>query len=358
MKKKIVYVAESLGGGVLSYLITLSKGMSKYFDIIILYGVRDQTPENVEELFSSEVKLIEIKNFQRNINPISDFKAYKEIKHHLRIINPDVVHLNSSKAGAIGRILKAFNFKKLKKTKFLYTPHGYPFLMKDANKGKRILYYLVEIVLGKLNTKTIACGKGEYKYSNMISKNSSYINNAVDFSFFKKYLNDNINSKNVVYTVGRISYQKNPTMFNKIAQQNPNITFVWVGDGPDRSELQEKNIKVTGWLSKDEMCNLVKEYKFFILCSRWEGLPLSLLESMSLGKCCLVSNVIGNRDTINNGINGIVFDNIEDFNKKFNKINSGIVENMSSNAINDIKENYSIQSFLDKYKKEYELNLK
>ena len=36
----------------------------------------------------------------------------------------------------------------------------------------------------------------------------------------------------------------------------------------------------------------------FLLPSRWEGLPISLLESMYMKKICVVSNVIGNRDVI------------------------------------------------------------
>lgn len=41
----------------------------------------------------------------------------------------------------------------------------------------------------------------------------------------------------------------------------------------------------------------------FLLPSRWEGLPISLLESMYMKKACVVSNVIGNRDVIHNGEN-------------------------------------------------------
>lgn len=51
----------------------------------------------------------------------------------------------------------------------------------------------------------------------------------------------------------------------------------------------------------------------FLLPSRWEGLPISLLESMYMKKICVVSNVIGNRDVIHNGENGLVCSTAEEF---------------------------------------------
>ena len=53
--------------------------------------------------------------------------------------------------------------------------------------------------------------------------------------------------------------------------------------------------------------------QMFFLPSRWEGLPISLLESMYMKKACVVSNVIGNRDVIHNGENGFVCTKVEDF---------------------------------------------
>lgn len=352
-KKKIVYVVEALGGGVLTYLELLCNNLPKNFEITILYGVRKQTPKKLKELFNkNNIELIKINNFKRSINPISDFKSYKEVKNHIDNIAPDVVHLHSSKAGAIGRIIKALHYKNYKNIKFLYTPHGYAFLMSDTSKIKRFIYYSVEKILGSLNTVTVACGSGEYAYAKKISKKSLLVNNAIDIEYIQSFMNDNSNSKEVVYTVGRISYQKNPDLFNKIALSNPKIQFVWVGDGPDSHKLFADNIEITGWVPHDEVLNRVQSYKYFILTSRWEGLPVSLLESMASGKCCFVTDVSGNREVINE-TNGFNFSNSKEFTEEFLSLTSKTKSRLSSNAINDVFSKYSLKTFIGGYSKIY-----
>lgn len=326
--------------------------MPKNFQVTVLYGVRNQTPRNLREQFNENIKLIEIKNFQRSVNPISDLKAYREVKKYIDEINPDIVHLNSSKAGAIGRMIKFIHCFKYKYVNFYYTPHGYAFLMSDTSKLKRNIYFMIEKILGCLNTETIACGQGEYDYAKKISKNSTFVNNAVDTNYIRSFMNTKSNSENVVYTVGRINFQKNPELFNKIALLNPNTHFVWIGDGPEKDKLSAKNIEITGWLSRDQVCKTVQPYKYFILCSRWEGLPVSLLEAMGTGKCCFVSNVPGNREVINMS-NGLIFENEDDFTRKFYLMSDEQRKSFEKNATKDVDECYSLNSFVGDYVKLY-----
>lgn len=348
-KRKIVYVVEALGGGVLTYLEQLCNNLPENFEVTLLYGVREQTPKNLRNHFIKRVKLIEIKNFKRNVNPVSDFKAYKEIKKNVEEITPSIVHLNSSKAGALGRIMKFINFKNYKNIDFYYTPHGYAFLMGDVSKIKKFVYYFIEKILGILNVKTIACGKGEYNYARRISSNSTYVNNAVDCKFLNNFKNDNSNTQSDFYTVGRITYQKNPELFNKIALRNPDKKFIWIGDGPERKTLSAKNIEVTGWMNSDELYKKVQPYRFFILCSRWEGLPIALLESMAFGKNVFVTNVSGNKEVISDGRNGIIFSDELEFDEKLNSKSDEDLERMSVCSKNDVNKNYSIENFVKEY---------
>lgn len=140
-KKKILYIVEAMGGGVFTYIVDLANELVDTYDMYIAYAVRKQTPSNYKDYFDKRIHLIEVKNFGRAINPVKDFASLFEVKRIASEINPDVIHLHSSKAGVIGRI--AFNGK----IPMFYTPHGYSFLMENYKPMKRAMFKLIETVL-------------------------------------------------------------------------------------------------------------------------------------------------------------------------------------------------------------------
>ena len=93
----------------------------------------------------------------------------------------------------------------------------------------------------------------------------------------------------------------------------PNIKFLWIGDGELRDMLTAENIEIKGWLSREDALVTASKADVFLLTSKWEGLPISLLEAMYLKKTCVVSNVIGNKDVIEDKYNGFICNNITDY---------------------------------------------
>ena len=348
-KKKIVHVVESFGGGVYNFLVDLLNNTIDEFDITVIYALRPQTPDNFINDFDKRIKFIHSKHMTRNIG-LNDFKAFFEIKKLIKNESPDIVHCHSSKAGLLTRL--AINTKKIKT---FYTPHGYSFLMEDSSKLKRLIYKSIEKI-GTLNHSVIvACSKGEYEESLKLTKRATYVSNGVNLEKLKKYIPEKIkqiNTKSLTFvTTGRVSYQKNPELFNEIAKNFPKIKFIWVGTGDLENKLTSKNIEITGWKNRDELMEILNKSDIFILPSLWEGLPISLLEAMALKKPCIVSNVIGNRDVISNENNGFVCNNLNEFievikNIQDNKYN---LEKISENAFNDIKNIYNTDVMCKKY---------
>lgn len=356
-KKKILHIVESFGSGVFSFLVDLINCTDQEFDIIVAYGVRKETPENFKDYFSDKVKFIEVKNFTRSISPIKDLKALKEIKQIIKQEDPNIIHLHSSKAGIIGRF--AANGKKVK---MLYNPHGFSFLMKNSSKIKRFIYWLIEKISAtfKRRCTIVGCSEGEYEEAKKLSKNAICINNGVSIQKLESDIKDieqkQIDIENIkICTSGRIGFQKNPKLFNELAQRFPNIEFTWIGDGEQREDLTSSNIKVTGWLTRKEVLKQVANNDIFILPSLWEGLPLSLLEAMYLKKICIVSNVIGNRDVIKDNENGFICNQIDDFERVINEIqqNKYDLQELAKKAQVDVIENFSIDLMVQKYKEEY-----
>lgn len=361
-KKKVLHIVEAFGGGVFTVLNDLINGISNDYEIVIAYSVRPQTPENFKSYFSSNVKFIEVKNFTRSINAKKDFKALQEIKKIVKNEKPDIVHLHSSKAGILGRL--AVNGNKIK---MFYNPHGFSFLKQDDSNLKRSIYWMIEKITASLNRKCtiVGCSNGEYKEAKRLNKNSICINNGINVKKLQEETR-NLEEKKIDYnnlkicTIGRISFQKNPQMFNEIAKSFPNIEFTWIGDGELREGLTEPNIIITGWKSRKEVLQILNDNDIFILPSLWEGLPISLLEAMYLKKICVVSDVIGNRDVIIDGENGFICKQVEIFDEVISnlKANKKIVENIRKRAFYSICEIYNTQKMCMRYKEEYILGEK
>ena len=357
-QKKILHIVESFGGGVYQIIKELSNNLIEDYEITIAYGKRKELPMNFQLEFDSKIKFVEILNFTRSIDPMKDIKALKEINKLIRNEKPDIVQLHSSKAGVLGRLAHTNN------SKLYYVPHGFSFLKQDDSIFKRKIYWMIEKVVAMINKSCtiIACSQGEYNEAIKLNKNAIKIDNGISVGKIEqetKHLNHKINWNNVtICTVGRIDYQKNPSQFNEIAKSFPSIKFKWIGDGKLKNVLTENNILVTGWIDRSDVLKEIDNSDIFILTSLWEGMPVSLLEAMYMKKICIVSDVIGNKDVIANGVNGYIAKDTEEFKKVISNLLNIKEEKVTQNAYNDIIQKYNMLCMQNKYKKIYERKLK
>nr|WP_300862702.1 glycosyltransferase [uncultured Acetatifactor sp.] len=351
-KRKILHIVEAMGGGVFTYIVDLANELAKNYDVYIAYAVRRQTPADYKNYFDARIQLIEVINFNRSINVAKDVAVFFEITRIAKEVKPDVIHLHSSKAGAIGRF--AFSGRKVP---LFYTPHGYSFLMQNTGFVKRKIYKLIERICGKRVCTTISCSIGEHNESKRITKSAVYVNNGINIDKLQNFVNelemDKGNSFSV-FTLGRISYQKNPELFNEIALKFPDVRFVWIGDGELRDVLTAPNIEITGWLERQEALKYALACEVFVLTSLWEGLPISLLEAMYMKKICVVSNVIGNRDVIRANKNGFVCNEEREYVDAIQYIRNNNVGYIAENAREDILNIYNIKSMAKQYSTIYE----
>lgn len=350
MKKKILHIVEAFGGGVFTYLISLANATCEEFDVTIAYTLRPQTPYEFEKFLDDRVHLIEMHEVKRQINPIQDLKGGVEIHKIYRQVEPDFVHLHSSKAGFLGRMVI-----DCRRNHVIYTPHGYSFLKKDDSAIVRTIYKLVEKVAATKGGEIVGVSKGEYEESLALTKRATYINNGIDLNGINDIEIENLTEINMnelrIGTLGRISYQKNPETFNEIAKKLPDDLFVWIGDGEMGDVLNQNNIAISGWKNQQEAMQNLGRINVFILPSLWEGLPISLLEAMYLKKICIVSDVIGNRDVIVHGDNGFIANTVDDYVQIIREIKDGKwdLEQITAKAYQDVCEKYNIDVMCQKY---------
>lgn len=323
-KLKVVHIVEALGGGVYTYFKDLTHFFGKpeiceEIETIIIYSSKRKEiiPENIKKEFSANVQLIEI-DMVKELSPIHDFQSVIKIRKLLKKLKPDVVHLHSSKAGVLGRFAK---LGLLKNKKLFYTPHGYAFLRKDISKSKQKIYRFIENYSQKLlGGTTIACGDTEFEIAQEIGK-SELVRNGINVPEIAKHYLPVQNKRLTIGIVGRITFARNPNLFNAIAETYPQYDFVWIGDGEFRNDITSSNISVTGWLySPSEIFAHLNNLDVYLQTSLWEGLPIAVLEAMALKKPVVATNVIGNKDIVLNGATGFLFEKIEELDSIFMKL--------------------------------------
>ena len=346
--KKILMVCEAFGGGVFAYVSQLCNDMCNTFDVYLAYAVRPQTPQNYKEALDKRVHLIEVQNFGHLKNPLVDIRLIKELREIEKDVRPDVIHLHSSIAGGIGRI--AF---KGKRNTVVYTPHGYSFvLMGNERSLKMRAYKAMEWILGRGNSITLTCCASEDEVAKKVSKRTAYVETGVNVEDLSASL-DNItplnNDQFTVYTLGRICVQKQPELFNRIAELVPEAKFVWIGGGELADRLTAPNIEITGWKPRKEALAMAKGADVYVLCSLGEAIAMSLIENMYMKKLCLVSNVMGNKSVIKNGVNGYLCDKAEDYAARIKVAMKEFPDALPQKAYDDVMNIYNTHEMARKY---------
>ena len=346
---RILFVVGPLATGILSFLQALTGELAEENEIAVAYGVWPETPEHPEERFDSRVKLIKVNNFTRELNAKKDIAAYSEIKKIAAEFKPDVIHLQSSKAGALGRL--AFRGGRYR---VFYTPHGYSFLM-NGSRLKSAVYKLAERICAKTGSITISSSASEDEITRTLTGACIRIDNGIDTGAIDAMLSEHPpvrpDDRFTVYTSGRICEQKNPELFNEIALALPEVHFVWLRLGESDYKFSAPNVTDTGWLSKEEAMAYAAGADAFLLPSLWEGLSISLLEAMYLKKLCIVSDIPGNLNVISNGVNGFACSSREDYVAAIKKAMADheLRAAMESAAHADIVNTYNLKAMAKKY---------
>lgn len=357
---KVVHVVEPFAAGVATFIRYLVQRMP-YDKHVIIHGERPEynTAIEIKMTFPQQnVNFLPWKGVRRQLSIVQDFRSLISLYRILkRIKGVDVVHLHSSKAGFLGRIVcTLLGFKNV-----IYTPNGLSFMMDNHNWAKRKLYLFLELFSKMLYGRLIATSESEKLKLKKYGLKAESIYNGTNMKIAIQQENEKFLSKKDkfrVITCGRIEFQKGPDWFNDIAKSfinNPCIEFVWIGDGPERKMLNSENIEVKGWLDSDEVYEELKHADLYLSTSRWEGLPFSVLEAMSFGKTLLLRKCVGNQDLVADGRNGHLFEYVDDAIKYLDHFYSQpfLNEYMGSQSRLMCQKYYDADATAFSYRKEY-----
>ena len=295
-------------GGTARYLTQLAQHLPNQNVKVVLVSGYVQG-EEVEDPSASQFKIIRIPSLGRAINPISDYKAHKELKKIIASIKPDLIHTHTFKAGLIGRISNLG-------VPVIHTFHGHLFTDPEFRGFKGSVIRLIEKFLAKRSAALVTVGQGvaEDLIKKGVGVRSQYQSIApgvlpldvTERIQALKNLNLSDNGRFIVAWIARMTGVKNPQRALEIAQQMPNLHFVMAGGGDLLDSIKAKagsNVSVVGWQDARDVfgaCDLV------LSTSENEGMPVALIEAQLAGLPVVATNVGAVAEVIDSGATGWV----------------------------------------------------
>jgi glycosyltransferase involved in cell wall biosynthesis len=304
---KVIHATECAASGTLSVLIALAHELAAAGSRqLIVYSERPETPVNLTALFPDGVEFVRVPPATGlHLRFAVDFR--RALASAVRSFEPDVLHLHSSKAGFLGRLAHALMRWPCR---VFYSPHGLAFLDPD-HRVRNAAFRALEYVAARTGATPVGCGRSEASILTELSgREALLLENPVDERFFA--IESQPAQVRTVVTLGRLSRQKAPETFAAVARavrvRRPDIRFVWIGDGDARYKpaLAAAGCEITGWRTRDQVADHLSRAHVYLQTSRWEGLPISVIQALAAGVPCVVNDCDGNRDAVTHELSGFV----------------------------------------------------
>lgn len=292
LKRVLVVTTTNLGfNGITSVIMNYYRNIDRskiQFDFAIA--------EEIHKTIAEEIKELGGVIYQLSSRKKKTIKYLKELKQLVKEKKYEIVHVH----GNSGTLY--FDIHALKNA-------GVPMRIAHSHNSTcnhKIIHKLLKNKLNKEMTCGMACSElaGEWLF------NREYIvmNNGIDIDIFlfneevkKKYRTKlNIEKKYVIGHIGHFSYQKNHeyliNVFAEVLKEIPNAVLMLIGDGKLRGEIEKqiyklgisKNVLLLG--NRSDISELMQSMDILVFPSRFEGLPVVLVEAQAAGLKVIASD--------------------------------------------------------------------
>lgn len=320
-----------IGGGQI-HILLLSKYINKnHFEVLIA-----STPKGP---FKTLVEKEGFKFFDVHLRKSFNICALRHLESIVNIEKIEILHSHGTVAGVYAKILKKRNpFLKL-----IHSIHGYHYLYSSnflKRNGIRLIERILvdipdmcvlptnyDISLGLENKVIMPDRVSIIPYGIELENYSSEEDSDSAVARELRIRNNGF----VIGNISRFDVQKNQKLLIEILpaiiKDIPGVQLLLIGEGELMEDCRKLVVKM-GLSEKVIFAGVRTDLKkifplidIFVFPSKWEGLSLTLIEAMAARRCILASDIPSNRELINQGQNGFLFE----LNNKIDLINK-IVE--------------------------------
>lgn len=322
-KKVLFLITKSNWGGAQRYVYDLATALNRNeFEPVVALGGNGTL---VDMLHHAGIRTITIKSLVRDIDAKQELTLARELYSIFRTEKPDVLHLNSSKAGAMG----AFVGRLARVRRIIFTAHGWAF-NEDRPFWQRLIIKAIHYATVVLSHHTIAVSSGMMREMNWpgVQTKMSVINpgRSIGVMFTKAEAREKI----VDFFPALLPYQNDPWLVcvaelhpikrhqvlfeavRSLTATNPHLRLICIGDGQLRTSLEAwvkdrgmaEHIFVVG--SLHEAARFLKAFDLFVLASKSESYGYVLHEAGLAGLPIVATNVGGITDIVTDNKTGLL----------------------------------------------------
>lgn len=323
-RKKVLFViTKSNWGGAQRYVYELATGLPQdKFEPIVALGGQGIL---AYKLSDTNVRIIHLPSLDRDVNPLRDFMAFRDLIRIIKKEQPDVVHLNSSKVGAMGALAS----RMAGVPRIIFTAHGWAF-NEDRSFISRLIIKLLHFITILFSHKTIAVSHAVAKEApawgirekiTVIHQPATPTGNILDKESARKQLIEKLpalHDDGGRLWIGIVAeLHKNKGISYAIqAMCDPEIQkkaiLVVIGGGQEGNALalqvHENNLEGSVFLFgfEPEAARIMPAFDIFLLPSLTEAFGYVLLEASFAGLPVVASGVGGIPEIIEDGKTGLL----------------------------------------------------
>lgn len=300
---------DSIGGAQIHVKDIAKRLQDEGHQVTVLFGKEGVFSELLKEM---EIKFRVVDNLVREISPLKDFKAVKNIINEIKAIKPDIIAIHSSKAGILGRIAA-----KLTNTPVVFTAHGWAFT-EGINPKKRIIYKWIEKIGAYFSDQIITVSN--YDKQLALNNNVASEKKIIAIQNGMNEINENMlaapdkNPPNIIM-VARFQQPKDHVSLikalNELKDREWTLQLVGEDGGLQKQAIDlvaefglQDRIEFLG--NRSDVDDLLRKSQIFVLTSFWEGFPLTIIEAMRAKLPVVASNVGGVSEAVIDGETGYV----------------------------------------------------
>ena len=320
---KILYIITlpQIGGAQVHLFTIATELMKRGYEVAVVVGSAGWLTEQLEK---HGIRYFVLPTLRREISPCCDFAALWHLRRIIKEYQPNLVHCHSSKAGLLGRIA-AWSLG----VPAVFTVHGWSFTEGVAPMKRRI-YECIEWI-GGFFAQCIIC-VSEYDRKLGVSKLRRHrekmvtIYNGVseEAPVYMEVLRESLH----LVMVARFSQPKaQGDVLQALFRLNEcgiKVHIDFVGDGAELDAVRQlaQQLSLSDQVhflgSQTHVENLLPAYDGFLLISRWEGRPISILEAMRAELPVIASDVGGVCEEVIHGKTGLLVqrDSVDDLTEK------------------------------------------